>query len=71
MMTGLGQIGDINFVVEKEKIEEDLLIVAGDNLFNFSLSDAYDLFKKNWVHSESFVGIKIFQDCERMRERCC
>ena len=42
----LGQIGDMNLVVEKQKIEDDLLVIAGDNLFNFSLSDAYSTFKK-------------------------
>lgn len=43
----LGQIGDIQFAVEKEKIDDDLLIVAGDNLFNFSLKPAFALFQKN------------------------
>jgi glucose-1-phosphate thymidylyltransferase len=33
----LGAIGDINFVIQKEKISEDLLIVAGDNLFSKTL----------------------------------
>jgi glucose-1-phosphate thymidylyltransferase len=42
----LGSIGDICFVVEKEKIDDDLLIVNGDNLFNFSLKASYDFFKK-------------------------
>ena len=43
----LGQIGDILFVIEKEKVDDDLLIVAGDNLFNFSLRPAFDFFQKN------------------------
>jgi glucose-1-phosphate thymidylyltransferase len=42
----LGQIGDVLFVLEKENVEEDLIIIAGDNLFNFSLVDAYNTFKK-------------------------
>ena len=34
----LGAIGDIRFVVERADLEgEDLLVVAGDNLFDFSL----------------------------------
>ena len=40
----LGQVGDIYFVLEKEQIGDDLLIVAGDNLFNFSLLPAYSNF---------------------------
>lgn len=41
----LGQIGDITFALEKEKIDDDLLVIAGDNLFKFSLLDSYNLFK--------------------------
>jgi len=43
----LGQVGDIQFVIENESIDDDLLVVAGDNLFNFSLLPAFDLFKNN------------------------
>jgi glucose-1-phosphate thymidylyltransferase len=36
----LGAIGDIRFVVEQAGLEEDdLLVIAGDNLFDFSLHD--------------------------------
>lgn len=40
----LGQVGDIRFVIETEGIDDDLLVVAGDNLFNFSLLPAYRMF---------------------------
>lgn len=40
----LGQVGDINFAIEKESIDDDLVVVAGDNLFNFSLLPAYRAF---------------------------
>lgn len=42
----LGQIGDIQFAIRKENINEDIIIVSGDNLFNFSLKEAHDSFKK-------------------------
>jgi glucose-1-phosphate thymidylyltransferase len=35
----LGAIGDIHLVISREKIEDDLIIVAGDNLFSQSLED--------------------------------
>jgi glucose-1-phosphate thymidylyltransferase len=35
----LGAIGDINLVVTREKIDDDLIVVAGDNLFSQSLED--------------------------------
>src|SRR3989338_8733767 len=28
----LGSVGDINFVLEKELVQEDLLVIGGDNL---------------------------------------
>jgi len=42
----LGQIGDIMLAIEKEKMDDDVLVVAGDNLFNFSLLPAYNFFKE-------------------------
>jgi glucose-1-phosphate thymidylyltransferase len=35
----LGAIGDINLVIDKEKIEDDLIVVAGDNLFSETVED--------------------------------
>jgi glucose-1-phosphate thymidylyltransferase len=35
----LGAIGDIHFVIEKEKVDDDVIIVAGDNLFSDKLGD--------------------------------
>jgi glucose-1-phosphate thymidylyltransferase len=35
----LGAIGDIHLVLTREKIQDDLIIVAGDNLFNNSLEE--------------------------------
>lgn len=44
----LGAIGDLNYVVEMEKIVDDFLVVAGDNLFQFNLQKFVDFFlKKN------------------------
>jgi len=34
----LGAVGDINFVITRENIHEDLMIIAGDNLFEFDLN---------------------------------
>jgi glucose-1-phosphate thymidylyltransferase len=35
----LGAIGDMRFVVERAAIDDALLVIAGDNLFDFSLAD--------------------------------
>ncbi len=39
----LGAVGDLKLVVEKERIDEDLLVVAGDNLFEFSIMPLHGL----------------------------
>ncbi|MBW2970568.1 nucleotidyltransferase family protein, partial [Candidatus Woesearchaeota archaeon] len=43
----LGQIGDIKFVLDRAEFDDDLLIIAGDNLFNFSLRVANTKFRQN------------------------
>jgi glucose-1-phosphate thymidylyltransferase len=40
----LGAVGDIHFVVKNSKIDDDVVIVGGDNLFDFSLMGMYSLF---------------------------
>jgi len=39
----LGAIGDIHFVLKQEKLDDDLLVVAGDNLFSQKL-DAFGVY---------------------------
>lgn len=60
----LGAVGDMMFVIEKEKINDDLLVLAGDNLFDENLEDfvyfcfshrphpclgIHDLKRKEWI----------------------
>ena len=35
----LGAIGDMQLVIKEAKIDDDLLIIAGDNLFSFKMDD--------------------------------
>ena len=42
----LGAIGDIDFAVKKGKIDDDLLIIGGDNLFEFELLHLHNVFMK-------------------------
>jgi glucose-1-phosphate thymidylyltransferase len=35
----LGAIGDVQFVIERAGLDDDLLVIAGDNLLEFSLAD--------------------------------
>jgi glucose-1-phosphate thymidylyltransferase len=48
----LGAIGDIVFVVEQARLEgEDLLVVAGDNLFDFAFDDYVRFWRAKGVAS--------------------
>jgi len=57
----LGSIGDIRFVIEKANIDDDVIIVAGDNFFNFPLYEIYEFFRKV---KEPVVGVFDVRDIE-------
>lgn len=40
----LGGVGDILYTIEQKHIDDDVLIIAGDNLFDFSLRDFVDFY---------------------------
>ena len=42
----LGAVGDIDFVVKAKKIQDDLLVIAGDNLFSFEIRDLLSFFRE-------------------------
>ncbi len=45
----LGAIGDIQHVIDRLGLDDDLLVIAGDNLFTYRLSDADRYFRQNGV----------------------
>ncbi|HEY7397715.1 MAG TPA: nucleotidyltransferase family protein [Gaiellaceae bacterium] len=47
----LGAIGDLRFVVDRASLDDDLLVIAGDNLFDFSLADFVAFWKERGVAS--------------------
>jgi glucose-1-phosphate thymidylyltransferase len=60
----LGAMGDVNFVIEKENIKDGIMVVAGDNLFEFSLKEFVDSHKK---HNQSAVVLFDVQSRELAR----
>ena len=44
--TRLGGIGDLWLAIEKEKIDDDILLILGDNIFDFDLKKIVDFFGK-------------------------
>jgi glucose-1-phosphate thymidylyltransferase len=51
----LGAIGDIAFVLEQIGVDDDLLVVAGDNLFDFALGDFVEFTRGKGVASSVAV----------------
>lgn len=61
----LGSIGDLYFVIEKEHLsEQDLLVIAGDNLFGFSLEKFIGFFKQK---KSSIVALQDLKDTEKVK----
>jgi glucose-1-phosphate thymidylyltransferase len=50
----LGAVGDIYFVLKQRGISEEVLVVGGDNLFEFDLGKAWTFFKQK---GSSIVGL--------------
>lgn len=62
--TRLGGIGDLNFVIEKEKINDDILVVLGDNLFDFNLKAIIDFFK---IINKTLIGVYEVNNLEELK----
>ncbi|MEA3489793.1 MAG: nucleotidyltransferase family protein [Candidatus Omnitrophota bacterium] len=54
----LGAVGDINLVLEKEDPRDDVLIVAGDNLFEFDIADFTSFAKEKNRFSVALYDVK-------------
>jgi|GEM_PF-208666 len=60
----LGAIGDIKFAVDKIKEDDEFLIIAGDNLFEFELFDFVKFGRKNGIT----IGIKRVEDINLIKK---
>lgn len=60
----LGAIGDIRYTIDKADINDDVLIVAGDNLFEFSLEDMVKMFHEK---NAPVVGGQVENDRELLK----
>ncbi len=62
--TRLGAIGDINLCINNYKIDDDVVIIAGDNLFDYKLSDFYNEFLKQ---NKDSVCVKKLDNIETLK----
>lgn len=51
----LGAVGDIEYTINYEDIDDDLLIILGDNLFSFTLED---FIQKFYRHKSTIIGVQ-------------
>jgi len=60
-----GAIGDMNFVINKKRLQDDLLVVGGDNLFDGSLKEFLSFAKKNTAPVIGAYNIKDRQQAKK------
>ncbi|MBI2134206.1 nucleotidyltransferase family protein [Candidatus Woesearchaeota archaeon] len=59
----LGAVGDIDFAVKSLGIDDDILVIAGDNLFDFSLLRLYQFFRQR---NASVVALHDIREKEKV-----
>ncbi len=62
----LGAVGDLHFVLKKENIDDDLLVIAGDNLFGFSMQEFLDFFRSR---RKSVVAFRDLKNPEKVKKK--
>ncbi len=62
----LGAVGDIQFVIDKMNVDDDILVMASDNIFTFKLIDFYNEFKNKNKDMILVSQIENKEDLKRM-----
>ena len=62
----LGAVGDMHFTVSSKNIDEDVLIIGGDNLFETDLTEMIELFKKT---NSPVVAARDLEDPEKLANK--
>jgi glucose-1-phosphate thymidylyltransferase len=62
----LGAIGDLQFTIEEAGLDDDLLIVAGDNLFEFDLGDLIAFWRAKG--DGSAIAVREIADTKLLRQ---
>ncbi|MCJ7855903.1 nucleotidyltransferase family protein [Lachnospiraceae bacterium NSJ-143] len=60
-----GAIGDILYTIKQKNIDDDVMIIAGDNFFTYSLSDYYRFFMEK---DSDCVCVKSYDNREMLRQ---
>ncbi len=61
----IGALGDLQLVIDSEKIVDDLLVIHGDNLFDFNLQELVNFFR---LKKSTVVVAQKLSDKERIKK---
>ncbi len=61
-----GAIGDMKYVIDEAKLDDDLLVIAGDNLFEYKLADFHKFFLEK---KSSVIACKDLGSKEEVKEK--
>lgn len=64
--TKLGGVGDLIFALDTEKIDDDILIILGDNLFDFNLKKFVDYFYSKDGNLIGVYDVRSLEDAKRL-----
>ncbi len=62
----LGAIRDMQYAIDTYGIDEDVVVIAGDNLFTYKLKDSYDLFIRSGRDLVLAKTMPLLSDLQRM-----
>lgn len=60
----LGAVGAINYLIKKKNIDEDLFVIAGDNIFEFNLNEFIKTYNNN-----PLIALYDMKDKEKVRKK--
>ncbi len=60
-----GAVGDIGFVIEQKQIDDELLVIAGDNFFTYSLRDYVNYYREK---GHDCVCVKKWPNPEELKQ---
>ena len=60
-----GAIGDIMFAIDECDIDDDVCIMAGDNIFTYDILEMYDFFKKK--DADTLIAVEV-PEIEQLRK---
>tara|TARA_Y100000310_G_scaffold337606_1_gene425135 strand:- start:3046 stop:3816 length:771 start_codon:yes stop_codon:yes gene_type:complete len=62
----LGAIGDKVLVMKQENIDDEILDISGDNLFNFSLKEMYKFFQEKKSETIGLYDVKTIELAQKL-----